>query len=175
MVVKTHRAYKTLSGFDLVHLPNREVDERSWEFFSEAFLDTTIPLRSYQSGTYETDSAAALMGKKPGYLRAASQMTSLKSLRSPLYTLLGYDTSYNLDSDHKATNLPDALPESVEHPWLELDSGMFEELEHCFAALYRRYVEGYFPSLKDIYLDCLQAFDPNFAGTIFLLPELMVL
>jgi hypothetical protein len=93
-------------------------------------------------------------------------MTGLKSLRSPLYILLGGEKPWARDELDQKLMLSDALPHGLKHLWLELPQHLREDPEPYFTGLYQACNLGHFPNLQSIYLHWHRPFDSTFHYTV---------
>jgi hypothetical protein len=166
MVAKMLLACRALTRFELVprSMFRRDVDPRWYEIIGTALLQHVNTLTELSIGDINDSRYRIASGL--GSLRIGSQMTSLTSLRSPLYTLLDIDISIARSEWKRNLMLSDALPHGLVHLWLELPRHLDEDVEPYFTGLQKACAEGNFPNLKSVYLHWRGAFDSNSFATI---------
>jgi hypothetical protein len=176
MVAKMLHACKAISRFELVHGEDRDIDKETWhKTVVTALLEHANTLTELSVGDvndhYRSNSSGFL---DVGKVSAGSQLTNLRSLRFPLYTLAGYNNTSTHTDDEMAASLVRALPESIEYLWVDLPSFLRneEDVEPHFRGLYQACKEGRFPRLKDVYLNRDMNLDPTFPSVFDLLPKL---
>jgi hypothetical protein len=86
-------------------------------------------------------------------------MACLKSLRILLLVLTGFADSEMIE---ESSVLIGALPDSIEHLWIDLSESLVAGIEPYFTCLQRVCEEGKFPNLKSIYLQ-----SDNFFGIMY--------
>jgi hypothetical protein len=79
-----------------------------------------------------------------GLFSFGPQLTSLKSLRAPLYTLACWKEAGDRTDDELAAGLVNALPQSIEHLWVDLPNYVRddESIACYFTGLYEECRDG---------------------------------
>jgi hypothetical protein len=118
MIVKMLHACQVISRFELVH-GDGYVPEKEWyDIVLVALAEHADTLTELSLGDKDAYDRWSLSGS--GDANIYSQWTSLRSLRSPLYTMAGHDYLEPRTDDEMAAGLVRALPESIEYLWIEL-------------------------------------------------------
>jgi hypothetical protein len=103
----------------------------------------------------------------------APQLTSLTVLRASPYTLFGCDTPNQL-SEKPASILSDALPNTIEHLWLDIPCRPWKmDLAPYFTHLFKAHTNITFPHLKSIHIDLYEKTAWSFDIAVYYLQHLL--
>jgi hypothetical protein len=166
MIAKMLHACRSISRFE-----ERQIKGGTWYRTVETALLEHVDTLSELSLGDVFDSNGHRRSDTPGTFSAGPRLTHIKSLRTPLYTLIGYSDNMFAEvtiEDERASDLANALPQSIEHLRIQLPHslGMEEGVECYFIMLYRACKDGRFPELRTIYLHRWLQYDSAFNFTV---------
>ncbi|CAN9166698.1 unnamed protein product [Alternaria alternata] len=145
-------ACRAITEFEVV-MPYKHApfDITFWEDVGTALLGHSDTLAKLSLGDQLANSKRSPLCS-PGVFRIGSLLTSLKFLRINPCTILGYNDvrSYTWDTSFV---LFDALPDTIEHLWLDLSCSPFRIcLDPSFRGLFEARRNGRFPHLRSIHV-----------------------